>query len=88
MYDIYNVLCSSTASHQSDSPILNDNMHVPWARGQEPGNYVHRPRSGHEAGEIKNTAFYTEDELKYHGHGMQRGVAQINFFGKYMVLQN
>lgn len=25
--------------------------------------------------------FYKADELKYHGHGSQRGVVSLNFFG-------
>ena len=66
------LLSPFTATHQSDSPILNENMHVVWARGQD---------KGAEAG-----TFYGQDEFKYHGRGMQRGVAKINFFGKHNLL--
>lgn len=33
------------ASHFSDHEIVNDNMHVIWAIGQEPQNYFHSPKS-------------------------------------------
>lgn len=64
----------------ADHSILNDLMHVIWARGQELGKYIHSPPSGleKEAASMKN--FYQPDELKYHGHKTQRGVTQINFF--------
>lgn len=57
-------------------------MHVIWARGQEPGNYIHSPKSGIESKDesASNPEFYQADELKYHGHKSQRGVTQINFF--------
>lgn len=55
-------------------------MHVIWARGQEPQHYVHVPPSGIEKGPSSVPDFYKPDELKYHGHRMQRGVTQINFF--------
>lgn len=55
-------------------------MHVIWARGQEPEKYVHVPPSGIEKGPVSVPNFYKPDELKYHGHKMQRGVTQINFF--------
>lgn len=54
-------------------------MHVIWARGQEPGKYVHFPPSGLEKDEASVKDFYKPDELKYHGQRMQRGVSQINF---------
>lgn len=44
--------------------------HVIWAKGQEPTE------------SSTNKDFYQPDEIKYHGHQMQRGVTQINFFGK------
>lgn len=55
-------------------------MHVIWARGQEPGKYVHDPPSGLEKEAASVQDFYQPDELKYHGKKMQRGVTQINFF--------
>lgn len=54
-------------------------MHVIWARGQETGNYVHVPASGIEKEMSSVKDFYKADELKYHGHKMQRGFTQINF---------
>lgn len=57
-------------------------MHVIWARGQEPGQYRHSPPSGLETGKAAVGDFYRPDELKYHGHGDQRGVVAINFFGE------
>lgn len=64
----------------ADHSIVNDLMHVIWARGQEPGKYVHSPPSGLEKEQASNKNFYQPDELKYHGNKMQRGVTQINFF--------
>lgn len=61
-------------------------MHVIWAKGQEAGKYVHLPKSGLEKESASVKEFYKADELKYHGHGSQRGVASINFFGKYNIL--
>lgn len=58
-------------------------MHVIWARGQEPKKYVHVPKSGIEVDKPSVPDFYKQDELKYHGHGSQRGVTSINFFGEY-----
>lgn len=54
-------------------------MHVIWARGQELGQYIHAPLSGLEKEAASVQEFYKPDELKYHGHKMQRGVTQINF---------
>lgn len=54
-------------------------MHVIWARGQEPNAYVHAPASGLEREVVSVKEFYKPDELKYHGHKMQRGFTQINF---------
>lgn len=56
-------------------------MHVIWARGQETGSYVHNPPSGIEKEKANILDFYRQDELKYHGHGSQRGVVSMNFFG-------
>ncbi|XP_044004188.1 uncharacterized protein LOC122849534 isoform X2 [Aphidius gifuensis] len=64
----------------TDHDIVNDNMHVIWAKGQEPGKYQHRPSSGIEKGNANIKDFYKQDELKYHGHNSQRGVESINFF--------
>lgn len=68
----------------TDHDIVNDNMHVIWAKGQEPGKYQHRPSSGIEKGNANIKDFYKQDELKYHGHNSQRGVESINFFGNYL----
>lgn len=57
-------------------------MHVIWAQGQEPGKYVHSPKSGIETERVSVKEFYQPDELKYHGHGAQRGKLTMNFFGK------
>lgn len=57
-------------------------MHVIWAKGQEQKNYQHSPKSGLEKDVSLVKDFYKPDELKYHGHGSQRGVISINFFGK------
>jgi hypothetical protein len=67
------------ANEPSDHSIEDDLMHVIWARGQEPGNYVHSPPSGLEKDAASVKDFYKADELKYHGHKMQRGFTQINF---------
>lgn len=64
----------------TDHSIVNDLMHVIWARGQEPGKYIHSPPSGLEKESASMQNFYQPDELKYHGHKTQRGVVQINFF--------
>lgn len=63
----------------TDHSIVDDLMHVIWARGQEPGSYVHAPASGLEKEQSSVKEFYKPDELKYHGHKMQRGFTQINF---------
>ncbi|XP_075986210.1 DOMON-like domain-containing protein nahoda isoform X2 [Anticarsia gemmatalis] len=68
------------AKEPTDHSIVDDTMHVIWARGQEPKKYVHSPPSGLERGTASTGDFYRQDELKYHGHGHQRGVASINFF--------
>ncbi len=67
-----------------DHALDSGEMHVIWARGQEPGNYVHNPKSGLEAkGHMPSIPdFYAADEIKYHGHGAQRGKTRIDFFEK------
>ena len=67
------------AKEPTDHSIIDDLMSVIWARGQEPGKYVHNPPSGVEKEMASMKEFYKQDELKYHGHKMQRGTAQINF---------
>ncbi|XP_047998582.1 uncharacterized protein LOC125235942 isoform X4 [Leguminivora glycinivorella] len=68
------------AKEPTDHSIVDDAMHVIWARGQEPGKYRHSPPSGIEQGPAAVKDFYRQDELKYHGHGGQRGVTKLNFF--------
>lgn len=67
------------ANEPTDHAIIDDLMHVIWARGQEPGKYMHAPLSGLEKEHASVQDFYQPDELKYHGSKMQRGVTQINF---------
>lgn len=50
---------------------------------QEFGHYVHNPPSGIEKEAVSMKDFYKADELKYHGHGSQRGALTLNFFGNY-----
>jgi hypothetical protein len=56
-------------------------MHVIWAKGQEQKNHQQPPKFGSEKDVALIKDFYKPDELKYHGHGSQRGVISINFFG-------
>lgn len=70
------------AEEPTDHSIENDLMHVIWAQGQEKGKYVHLPKSGVETAGASVKDFYKPDELKYHGHGSQRGVTTINFLGE------
>ena len=63
----------------SDHDIVNENMHVIWAIGQEPGDYFHAPSSGLEKGNPSIPDFYRKDELKYHGK-KNRGKIEMNFF--------
>lgn len=60
-------------------------MHVIWAQGQEPNRYVHSPKSGLERDHASVKDFYRQDELKYHGHGAQRGQTTLNFLGKLLI---
>ncbi|XP_063905310.1 uncharacterized protein LOC135124283 isoform X2 [Zophobas morio] len=68
------------ATEPSDHTIEEDLMHVIFAQGQEPGKYVHVPKSGVETAKASVKDFYKPDELKYHGHRSQRGATSINFF--------
>lgn len=70
------------ATEPTDHTLDDALTHVIWAKGQEPGSFVHVPAasSGNESPMPKD--FYQQDEIKYHGHNAQRGVTQINFFGK------
>jgi len=65
----------------TDHSIEKDLMHVIWARGQESGEYNHYPKSGIEKENAQVKDFYKADELKYHGHGSQRGQLTLNFYG-------
>lgn len=69
------------SSDEADHTIGSDPMQVIWARGQEPGKYVHSPPSGLENETASIPDFYQPDELKYHGKGDQRGVTVITFIG-------
>lgn len=73
---------SLASDEPTDYEIRDAGMQVIWAKGQEPGKYVHRPPSGVEGGKVSVPEFYKPDELKYHGHQSQRGVVGLNFFGK------
>lgn len=75
------------SSDNTDHSIVDDLMHVIWARGQEEGKYVHSPPSGLEKDTASVPEFYRPDELKYHGHKQQRGFTQINFFEEKKVSQ-
>lgn len=80
MYNIF------IATEPSDHSIVDEVMHVIWAKGQEQKNYQHSPKSGLEKDVAYVKDFYKQDELKYHGHGSQRGVISINFFGNYHII--
>jgi len=60
-------------------------MHVIWAQGQEQNRYVHNPKSGLERDRASVKDFYRQDELKYHGHGAQRGQTTLSFFGELQI---
>lgn len=76
-----------TASEPTDHAIRDGNMQVIWAKGQEPGKYVHQPASGIEKAKVSVKDFYKVDELKYHGHRMQRGAVTMNFFGETSIFR-
>lgn len=76
-----------TATETTDHSIDNSLMHVIWAKGQDKNHNVHDPKlSESNHSDIPIEDFYNEDELKYHGHSGQRGVASINFFGKFKLI--
>lgn len=68
-----------TANGPSDHSIVDDDMHVIWALGQEEGMYHHAPASGLEAETPSIPDFYRPDELKYHGR-RNRGTTSLNFY--------
>jgi len=80
---IYIYIYTRIANEPTDHSIVNEVMHVIWAKGQEQKNYQHSPKSGLEKDVALVKDFYKQDELKYHGHGAQRGVVSINFFSEY-----
>lgn len=70
---------------RADLPILDEHMHVIWARGQDQGDFVHFPATGIDgvpASSLNIPNYYRDDEFKYHGHSSHRGVTTINFKGK------
>lgn len=71
-----------SGAEPTDHSIEEDLMHVIWSQGQEPDHYIHNPKSGLERDFASVKDFYRQDELKYHGHGTQRGQTTLNFFGK------
>ena len=74
----------------TDHEIVNEDMHVIWAVGQEPGEYSHVPKSGLEEkseGTPSIPDFYRPDELKYHGR-KNRGIVSMNFFEEVSRLCN
>ena len=70
-----------SADDPGDHSIEDEVLTVIWAMGQSPSQYMHRPGSSLEREEATNTAFYQEDEIKYHGSST-RGSTQINFFSE------
>ena len=71
----------------TDHEIINENMHVIWAVGQEPGDFSHSPSSGLEKGTPSIPDFYKKDELKYHGK-KNRGKVDMNFFDEVKRFDN
>jgi hypothetical protein len=69
---------SSYDSSPGDHPIRGD-MQVIWARGQQPGEIVQNSDHQLDRGNPTISQFYTEDEVKYHGLGGQRGMLEIDF---------
>lgn len=65
----------------SDHDLVGE-MHVIWARGQEANEYNHFPSSGLEKENPHRPQFYAPDEIKYHGHGGQRGKTRVNFLSE------
>ncbi|XP_076093914.1 uncharacterized protein LOC143064737 [Mytilus galloprovincialis] len=71
-----------SAMERADLPILDEHMHVIWARGQDQGDFVHFPATGIDgvpASSLNIPNYYRDDEFKYHGHSSHRGVTRINF---------
>ena len=77
------------ANGPTDHSIIDDQMHVIWATGQEQGQYSHRPHSGLESKDETASVpnFYHDDELKYHGKD-NRGVSSINFHDEIKLALN
>lgn len=75
------------SSDEADHDIAGE-MHVIWARGQENGEYVHTPHSGLEKETPSRAEFYAPDEIKYHGHGAQRGITRIDFLAEQCELKS
>ena len=78
-----------SASGPTDHSIVNENMHVIWALGQDQGDYSHSPKSGLESSGVTASVpdFYHDDELKYHGKE-NRGVTSINFYDEIKLSLN
>lgn len=75
-----------TASDKADRSFEKGPMHVIWAWGQDPINYLHDPPSALEASPVgKPETFYGNDVLRYHGI-LNRGMLTVNFFGKRSTL--
>lgn len=73
---------SLVASEKSDHSIEKGPMHVIWAWGQDPINYLHDPPSALEVSPVgRPENFYSNDVLRYHGV-LNRGVLNVDFFGK------
>ncbi|CAK9300686.1 unnamed protein product [Gordionus sp. m RMFG-2023] len=71
------------SSDLADHSIIDDLMHVSWAKGQNIKAPYHNPHSGIEQGSANDKMFYRDDELKYHGtNGNQRGSQTFNFYDK------
>ncbi|CAH0598382.1 unnamed protein product [Chrysodeixis includens] len=68
------------ATEPTDHSIVDDAMHVIWARGQQPAPPAPPAPAAAARASAAVGDFYRPDEIKYHGHGDQRGVAKINFF--------
>lgn len=72
---------SLLAAELTDQPLEDAQTLVIWARGQEPGDYIHSPKTGLDEGRARVLDFYRQDEVKYHGHRNQRGSTTLNFHG-------
>ena len=67
------------ANGPTDHTIIDEEMLVIWAVGQETGMYSHSPASGLESEQASIPDYYRPDELKYHGKE-NRGKTSLNFF--------